>query len=331
MKGKHKVVVKNNKLHYEFEIKRNITIIKGDSATGKTTLINMIRQYANLGVSSGVDVVCDVPCRILEGADWQLVLQNISGYILFTDEENAFIRTEQFASAVRDSDNYFVIITRESLYNLPYSVEEIYGIHSSGKYQNTKQVYQQLYKIYSETEYFPIEPKHIVVEDSNSGYEFFKDVTRESDIECESAGGKTKLYSLLCGMKDETCVIADGAAIGAEMEKLHKLSQIHRNIKLYLPESFEWIILNAGLIEGKDISEILAQPEKFIESQEYFSWERYFTRLLSQKTEGTIYKYHKSKLNPVYLHERNKKAIVNSIEGIKLEKRESVIDLINGM
>ena len=35
MKGKHKVVVKNNKLHYEFEIKCNITIIKGDSATGK--------------------------------------------------------------------------------------------------------------------------------------------------------------------------------------------------------------------------------------------------------------------------------------------------------
>ena len=322
MKGKHKVVVKNNKLHYEFEIKRNITIIKGDSATGKTTLINMIRQYANLGVSSGVDVVCDVPCRILEGADWQLVLQNISGYILFTDEENAFIRTEQFASAVRDSDNYFVIITRESLYNLPYSVEEIYGIHSSGKYQNTKQVYQQLYKIYSETEYFPIEPKCIIVEDSNSGYEFFKGVTQECSIKCESAGGKTKLYSLLCGMKEETCAIADGAAIGAEMEKLHKLSQMYRNIKLYLPESFEWIILNSGLIEGKDISEILAQPEKFIESQEYFSWERYFTRLLSQKTEGTIYKYQKSKLNQVYLHERNRKAIVDSIEGIKLTKED---------
>lgn len=28
----------------------------------------------------------------------------------------------------------------------------------------------------------------------------------------------------------------------------------------------------------------------------------------------------KSKLNPVYLHDRNKKAIVDSIEGIKLEK-----------
>ena len=44
MKGLHKVIVQNNRLHYEFEIKRNITIIQGNSATGKTTLINMLRQ-----------------------------------------------------------------------------------------------------------------------------------------------------------------------------------------------------------------------------------------------------------------------------------------------
>ena len=119
MKGRHRVIVKNNKLHYEFEIKRNITIIKGDSATGKTTLINMIRQFANMGNSSGIDVICDVPCRVLEGIDWKLILQNISGNIVFIDEENAFIRSEEFASAIQKSDNYFVIITRENLSNLP--------------------------------------------------------------------------------------------------------------------------------------------------------------------------------------------------------------------
>ena len=84
MKGRHRVIVKNNKLHYEFEIKRNITIIKGDSATGKTTLINMIRQFANMGNSSGIDVICDVPCRVLEGIDWKLILQNISVLKKFT-------------------------------------------------------------------------------------------------------------------------------------------------------------------------------------------------------------------------------------------------------
>lgn len=81
----------------------------------------------NSGPSSGVDVVCDVPCRPLEGRDWKVILDGLSGYIIFIDEENRFINTEEFAAAVKGSDNYFVLITRENLYNLPYSVEEIYG------------------------------------------------------------------------------------------------------------------------------------------------------------------------------------------------------------
>lgn len=173
MKGKHKVIVQNNRLHYEFEIKRNITIIQGNSATGKTTLINMLRQAENLGKSSGIDVICDVPCRILEGRNWKLILENSECNIFFIDEENAFIKTEEFASAVRGSDNYYVLITRENLYNLPYSVEEIYGLHSSGKYHDTKKVYQQMYQIYSDKFHFPITPEKIILEDSNSGYEFF--------------------------------------------------------------------------------------------------------------------------------------------------------------
>lgn len=78
MKGKFKIIVKNNRLHYEFEIKRNLTVIRGDSATGKTTLINMLRQAENLGPSSGIDVICNAPCRILEGSNWKLILENSS-------------------------------------------------------------------------------------------------------------------------------------------------------------------------------------------------------------------------------------------------------------
>ena len=43
MKGIHKVVVGTKYLKYEFELRRNLTIIRGDSATGKTTLVDMIR------------------------------------------------------------------------------------------------------------------------------------------------------------------------------------------------------------------------------------------------------------------------------------------------
>lgn len=179
MRGKHRIIIQNNRLHYEFEIKRNITIIQGDSATGKTTLINMLRQVENLGDSSGIDVISDVPCRILEGRNWKILLENMSGNIIFIDDDNEFINTEEFAEAVRGSDNYFVLITRENLYNLPYSVEEIYGLRSSGKYQNTKRVYQQMYQIYSNIQDVPVKPARIITEDSNAGYEFFEAAGRE--------------------------------------------------------------------------------------------------------------------------------------------------------
>lgn len=321
MKGKYRIVVQNNRLHYEFEVKRNITVIQGDSATGKTTLINMLRQAENLGPSSGVDVVCDVPCRILEGRNWKLILENSSGDIFFTDEENAFINTEEFAAAVRGSNHYFVLITRENLYNLPYSVEEIYGLHCSGKYHDAKKVYQQTYQIYPSARSIPIKPEKIITEDSNSGYEFFKAVSEQSGMICKSAEGKSNLYAALSDIgTEEVCMIADGAAIGPEMNRLYNQTLKMKNLHLYLPESFEWIILNSKLIEGKEIQEILDHPEDYIDSCEFFSWERYFTKLLMDKTEGSYLKYRKSALNKTYLHEKNKNLILRSIKGIRLSE-----------
>ena len=317
MRGKHRIIIQNNRLHYEFEIKRNITIIQGDSATGKTTLINMLRQVENLGDSSGIDVISDVPCRILEGRNWKILLENMAGNIIFIDEDNEFINTEEFAEAVRGSDNYFVLITRENLYNLPYSVEEIYGLRSSGKYQNTKRVYQQMYQIYSNIQDVPVKPARIITEDSNAGYEFFEAAGREKGILCESAGGKSNIFNLIRNVKDEeVCVVADGAAIGPEMNRLYKQAEKAKNITLYLPESFEWIILKSGLIEGKDFQKILEEPEKYIDSGEFFSWERYFTKLLVNMTEETYLKYRKAHLNKAYLHDKNKRQILKSIEGI---------------
>ncbi|CDC08984.1 putative uncharacterized protein [Lachnospiraceae bacterium CAG:364] len=42
MRGKHRVIVSTKRLKYDFEIRRNLTIIRGDSATGKTTLVGLV-------------------------------------------------------------------------------------------------------------------------------------------------------------------------------------------------------------------------------------------------------------------------------------------------
>ena len=77
MKGKYLIKVKNNVLQYQFEIRRNITIIKGDSATGKTTLIDMIREYYENGEQSGITLQCQKTCVVLEGRQWKVLLENI--------------------------------------------------------------------------------------------------------------------------------------------------------------------------------------------------------------------------------------------------------------
>lgn len=152
------------------------------------------------------------------------------------------------------------------LYNLPYSVEEIYGLHASGKYRNSRKVYQEMYRIYTDVEAFPVKPEKLITEDSNAGYEFFKALSVEKNLECISAGGKSNLFENVKSENEkETCVIADGAAIGPEMNALYKWTRNHRNIKLYLPESFEWLILKSGLISGEQLSTISKEsPESGI-------------------------------------------------------------------
>ncbi|WP_155834077.1 hypothetical protein [Butyrivibrio sp. VCD2006] len=52
---------------------------------------------------------------------------------------------------VQASSNYYVLITRQPLYNLPYSVQEIYGIRTTGKYHYPEQVYHEFYRIYNDS------------------------------------------------------------------------------------------------------------------------------------------------------------------------------------
>lgn len=319
MKGKYNILVQNNRLRYEFSISRNITIIRGDSATGKTTLLELLDAYDRDGDSSGVLVRSEVPCVVIGGQRWQENLQFVHNSIVFIDECNRFIKSEDFAVSVKGSDNYFVIITRDDLPNLPYSVKEIYGIRESGKYAGLKQVYNEFYHLYGEMDNVELgEGSIILAEDSNSGFEFFSSVCAKQ-IQCISAHGKSNVYGFLQEHRQEkVLVIADGAAFGCEMEKVMQLIKLGRKIALYLPESFEWLVLNAGIIADSEISRILATPYDYIDSRKFFSWERFFTTLLTEKTNGMYLQYNKKSLNNAYLQDKIKLKILDSMLPVKL-------------
>ena len=303
MRGKHHLIVQSRYLKYEMDFCRNITVIQGDSATGKTTLVDMIREYNLNGNDTGISVQSDLPCRVLEGMNWEEDLDRIQGCLVFIDEGNRFVASENFARKIQGTDNYYVIVTRESMDNLPYSVTEIYGIRSSGKYASLTPVYHQMYRIYGDLS--PIvtnKPSNIITEDSNSGYEFFMTVADRKGIQCVSAGGSGSIFEeLLSHSQDMSVVVADGAAFGSQMKRVYQLIGKRKNAVLYLPESFEWIILSSEILKDAEVHDILNNPADFIDGAEYVSWERFFTKLLVEKTAGSHLAYVKKKLNPVYI------------------------------
>ena len=145
MRGSYKVIIQNNRVQFKLTINRNLTIIQGNSATGKTTLLDMVAAHEELGAQSGVTVSCKVPCKTISGKYWRRDLQEISSSIVFIDEGNTFVRSREFAHEAKRSSNYYVIVARESLRQLPYSVDEIYGLKNTNRTTTKYPVYSRVY------------------------------------------------------------------------------------------------------------------------------------------------------------------------------------------
>ena len=91
----------------------------------------------------------------------------------------------------------------------------------------------------------------------------------------------------------------------------------------WMPESFEYLILKSGLISTKELSNILVSTSDYVESEEYESWERYFTHLLISMTSVQTYSYSKKVLNPFYLQDKSIQKIAETFpEAVRNLRKE---------
>ena len=318
MKGKYTVKISNSRVSYTLDLERNITILTGESGIGKTALIRLVQNYEDAGKQSGVTVQCKASCRTIGSDDgWESRLQTIHNSIIFIDEGRRFLKSQAFASAVEGNDNYFVLITRESLPQLPYSVRSILTLRNTTR-RGSKH-YTRAYERFDFVNRFSDVMSHadiLIAEDSNAGLDAFQKLTEEAECVCVSAGGKSNIARLMLDQKERRIiVVADGAAFGAEMNNVYSYYQERPNdVTLYLPESFEWLILRSGIVSDKRLKSILQRPWNYILSEEYKSWEAYFTELLRSITAGTELQYSKLKLAKAYLLPGNIVKIRNAIQ-----------------
>ena len=314
MTGSYHFSVYNNKIRYEFDINRNITIIKGNSATGKTTLLDILNKVL-LEENSGFTVITDakfVVFRNVYNQSWKDTFIRNKNHIVFIDEDYRFVHDKEFLSILQESGCYAVIVSRDPIESLPYSIKSVYGIRESSKYGGLAPIVNEFYELYDIDSIDLPKINRVCTEDKKAGKQFFYSVFENSSIIVDDAGGKSNIKNDL-NKNDNTLYIVDGAAFGSNIEEfLYYKNESKRNSFIWAPESFEYLLLKSNIINIESIKDILNNPVNYIESSEYVSWERFFTALLIKCTTGTIYKYSKSELNEIYKQDKVKSKIVDS-------------------
>ena len=121
-----------------------------------------------------------------------------------------------------------------------------------------------------------------------------------------SSNGNGNLIKQVKELKTgDTLVIADGAAFGSLMESCLNAFRVqsNRRISLWLPESFEYLILKSNILKSEKLMEIMENIPEYVDCEKYESWENFFTELLVTMTADGVEKYSKSTLNVYYLQD----------------------------
>lgn len=242
METQHDILVQNKRdIQFKITINRKFTLIRGDSATGKSTLFQMVSD-ARTSVQAGINIACDVPVVALHETGYKYELSNENGKIYIIDEDFSPVKTKEFAALALKSDNCFIIITRESLPSIPYSYKEIYKIKTSGKYHSLERIYMDYDTI--------TEMDKMVTEDEDSGLEYYQALYGDKVTTSHGNSNLSKYGA------QNTLLIGDGCAIGAYIQDL-----ILTGSALYLPESFEWKLLKNGMFaKCEKVKELIATP-----------------------------------------------------------------------
>lgn len=326
MRGKVNIHIYNKRLDYKFVLKRNITIIRGKSATGKTTLNNLVYKYMNEQKASGIKLSFDKGngCIALTNDNWEYKLKTTDNSVVFIDE--GFIgfkdamHINEFLRIIKKTDNYFVIFCRDNFDKIPYSYEEVYEIETN----NNKHTLKQYYNVDNNYRLKPNDKKDnftlLITEDSKAGKQFFDKFYKNKNVNVVSSKGNSNISNvLISNIGSSIFVVVDGAAFGPYIDTVSKICDKFSNVKLCLPESFEWMILKSGIVSNKkneyEVGKILKDTSNGIDITKYFSWEKFFEVKLKELTKNNQkqIQYSKTKLTAYYLNDKNMKKIAKVI------------------
>lgn len=109
------ISVKSKVFNFRGSISRRITVIRGDSATGKTSLVNVIKSH-----SPAVQIESSMPLIVAANDTWKSTIHFYTDSIIFFDDLSC-TESKEFAEVCSEylikNNLYIVIIGRHNLNN----------------------------------------------------------------------------------------------------------------------------------------------------------------------------------------------------------------------
>lgn len=314
MNGIYNIFIKNRRLEYNFNLNSKVTIIRGNSASGKTTLHNIISDYLLDSESSNIDISITPQCNIIayDSVFWDRG-DRPDNSIVFIDEHFRYLNDHEFNRFLNTSNNYFVITDRDDTGNIDYGIKDIYELHTSQKYATIFRRYSNYFDIIKDIDnpgtLLSINKINtIITEDSKLGCDFYKHLYGKNTV---SAYNNVQIEDKIKeNIDDNLFVVVDGSAFGKFIQSVDILVNENENIHLFAPESFEYLLLKSNILKRVNLDEamyyndvhiddILEAPENYIDITRY-TREQYYTEILNKCMAKTRHPYSKSTKDTFY-------------------------------
>lgn len=301
----------SEKVVYTMDITNRITIIRGNSATGKSVLVRLIDNIGKpqVKVSSNIDIIHINSKLILEG----FPLKEDRIYIM--DEDDG-IEHPEVVKKINDKRYKFILITRkEDFGTFSYDIYQIYHFKNSGKYHNLTRTYGKI----SNSHINQNSLRNIITEDSNSGFEFFDKVC---GYQAYSASGNSNIPKYLI---NNSIILIDRVGFGPYIKRtLNRIK--YQNIALIYPLSFEYLILSSNIFNYNENNYLDIQNSSK-------NLEEYYYKLLKSLSSDYNTWYNKQHINEWFTKSPQKDKILNKINlefGIKLKEKNNSEELTFG-
>lgn len=268
------IKITSPKLNYDLDIRHKATVIIGESATGKSTLANLITRSKS---SKRVTIECIYPVEVITSTSLLEASLKVGARTIYIIDEYSI--NKEFLELFKEATNaYFILITRDVIESINYSVDCVCRMIKEGKNHHLEYITieNRCKDIFSTV-------KYVLTEDKGKGFKWVQNVYKNKitkSAEVDKSGIIDKIKELLTLNDGDIYVFFDMGGFGCYYQTLLEfLDNYKGSYRVYFNTDyncFEHMLCCSNIVkDGKEITEEEDLDSTSIEN----AWEKRLKRL----------------------------------------------------